>query len=591
MKTRKIICDIETDSLENCKHIWVCSCKEYGTDKVIAFREGDREKAKEYIESFDKIIGHNFIEFDSYWLNKLWNIDIPISKIEDTLVMSRLADSSRKSHSLKFLSQGTEEEKTHHEDWSQWSDEMEEYCKQDVRATEVVYNNLVKELQDFSSESIYIEHMSQYILANQRRVGFKLDIDRALFIKNKIENEYMEILSSLENILKPRKILVKEYKARKKANGDLTLKSKEIISRPYVEHVEGDLYNIYEYKPFNIDSPSEIVERLKDYWDPYEFTKNGQPQVNENNLNTLKENAPEELKLIKKCKTLKSRATLIESFIKAMGEDGRVHGSVMSIGTVTHRMAHNNPNTGNIPRKGLYGAVCRELFIVDKGRKLVGCDASGIQLRALAHYLNDQSLIHQIESGDVHWYLSGVYGLHRPDEVYDEHNPAMKKARDTAKTITYSILMGGGVTKIGSIAGGDFNKGKKIFNSLSRRLKTWDKLKRRLAKSADRGYLISIGGRKIPVKSAHFGMSVLLQSFEQDIMKWAMIQSYKRLKGIDSYQVAIVHDEFQRDTAEDQAEYVGKVMRQCIIDAGEHYKVNLKLDGEYKIGNNWGETH
>lgn len=86
-------------------------------------------------------------------------------------------------------------------------------------------------------------------------------------------------------------------------------------------------------------------------------------------------------------------------------------------------------------------------------------------------------------------------------------------------------------------------------------------------------------------------MSVLLQSFEQDIMKWAMIQSYKRLKGIDSYQVAIVHDEFQRDTAEDQAEYVGKVMRQCIIDAGEHYKVNLKLDGEYKIGNNWGETH
>jgi DNA polymerase-1 len=283
---------------------------------------------------------------------------------------------------------------------------------------------------------------------------------------------------------------------------------------------------------------------------------------------------------------------LIQSYFDACGEDGRVHGQVVSIGAGTHRMAHRNPNTGNIPSKGIYGEVCRQMFTVSPGRKLVGCDAANIQFRILAHYLKNDELIDQIVNKDMHYYFSQMYGLNPKDREYDPSDHDLVAGRKKGKTCTFAIIMGAGVGKIGQILG-SAEKGREAFDNLKKNIKGWNKFHKEIEYRAGLGYFVGLDGRKIPLKSAHFGMSSYLQAGEAIIMKRAMVESFKEIKqkGLDAFQVAVVHDEMQYDCAEDCAEEVGKILRSHIIEAGEYYKLNCPLDGEYVIGNNWLETH
>lgn len=592
MKT--VVCDIETDGLDNCKHIWCCVCKDIDSKEVTVFRDGDADKAQEFFKGVDKIIGHNFISFDAYWLNHLWNCKIGLSKIIDTLVLSRLANSTRSGHSLRDWGERLKCYKDHHDDWSQWSQEMEDYCIQDVVVTEKVYYQLKKELAGFSKESIELESWSQFILSLQKLHGMKLNTDLAISVKNEMDSQYFKIIEDLKRIFPPRKVIDSVWTAKRDKSGNINAVSQRIIASPLTEHVEGDTYNRMKWVEFNIDSPKEIVERLHDYWTPTIFTDKGQPKVCEANLDTLREDAPEELKLIKTCKVLKSRSTLVQSFLDACDDEGRVHGTVASIGTATHRMSHSKPNTGNIPsRKGaLYGPVCREMYTVAEGRKLVGCDAANIQLRGLCHYMQDETLRYNIVHKDMHYFFSQLYGLNPIDKDYDESDPDMKANRAKSKTVTFAIIMGAGVAKIGSILG-SYEKGVQAFDNLKKNCLGWNKFQKVIAYQSALGYFKGLDGRKIPLKSKHLAMSTYLQAFEAVCMKWAMVQAYKRIKkaGLDAFQVAIVHDEMQYDCAADCAEQVGIILRQCIRDAGEHFHTFCPLEGEYMIGNNWHETH
>lgn len=588
---KKVICDIEANGLKPDK-IWCCVCMDVDDGSITVFRDGDADKAKDFFNTCDKVIGHNFIGYDSIWLNKLWKVGLKLDKIVDTIVLSRLADSFRSGHSLREWGQKLGVLKDHHEDWSQWSQEMEDYCIQDVRVTKAVYDRLKIELKGFTKECVEIEHWSQAILERQRIKGFLLDYNLALDTKAQIDKEYYDIIQQLQKEFPPRKVITGQWTAKRTSSGAINKVSQRIIDSGFVEHVEGDLYNKIEYKEFCIDSPKEIVERLQGWWEPVEMTPHNQPKISERNLETLREDAPESLKLIKNCKVLKSRSTLIKSYFDACEEDGRVHGQVISIGAGTHRMAHRNPNTGNIPSKGLYGEVCRQMFTVAKGRKLVGCDASNIQLRVLAHYLKDDELIYQIVHKDMHYFFSQIYGLNPPDKEYDESNHDMVSGRKKGKTCTFAIIMGAGVAKIGSILGG-YDRGKKAFDGLKKNIKGWTKFQKEIEYRAGVGFFTGLDGRRVPLKSAHFGMSSYLQAGEAVIMKKAMIESYKEIKqlGLDAFQVAIVHDEMQYDCAEDCAEQVGKILQKNIIAAGEYFGLRCPLGAEYKIGNNWLETH
>jgi DNA polymerase-1 len=587
----RVICDIEANGLTPDK-IWCCVCKDIDTGDVTIFRDGDADKAKEFFNQCEKVIGHNIIGYDAIWLNKLWKVGLKLDKIIDTLVLSRLANSFRAGHSLRDWGEKLGVYKDHHDDWSQWSQEMEDYCVQDVEVTEAVYNQLKKELRGCSKDAVDLEHWSQAVLEHQRMKGFKLDVDLALTTKTAIDREYLEIIGKLQQVFPPRKVITGEWTAKRNKDGNINSVSKRIIESGLVEQIEGDKYNRIEYKEFCIDSPSEIVARLEGYWKPYMLTPGGAPKVCEENLNTLKEDAPPELQLIKRCKVLKSRSTLIQSYLDACGDDGRVHGQVVSIGAGTHRMAHRNPNSGNIPSKGIYGEVCRQMFTVCPGRKLVGCDAANIQFRILAHYLKNDELIDQIVNKDMHYYFSQMYGLNPKDREYDSSDHDLVSGRKKGKTCTFAIIMGAGVGKIGQILG-SAEKGREAFDNLKKNIKGWTKFHKEIEYRAGLGYFIGLDGRKVPLKSAHFGMSSYLQAGEAIIMKRAMVESFKEIKkkGLDAFQVAVVHDEMQYDCAEDCAEEVGNILRRHIIEAGEYYKLCCPLDGEYVIGNNWLETH
>jgi DNA polymerase I-like protein with 3'-5' exonuclease and polymerase domains len=232
------------------------------------------------------------------------------------------------------------------------------------------------------------------------------------------------------------------------------------------------------------------------------------------------------------------------------------------------------------------------MYTVAEGRKLVGCDAANIQLRGLCHYMQDETLRYNIVHKDMHYFFSQLYGLNPIDKDYDESDPDMKANRAKSKTVTFAIIMGAGVAKIGSILG-SYEKGVQAFDNLKKNCLGWNKFQKVLAYQSALGYFKGLDGRKIPLKSKHLAMSTYLQAFEAVCMKWAMVQAYKRIKkaGLDAFQVAIVHDEMQYDCAADCAEQVGIILRQCIRDAGEHFHTFCPLEGEYMIGNNWHETH
>jgi DNA polymerase I-like protein with 3'-5' exonuclease and polymerase domains len=126
------------------------------------------------------------------------------------------------------------------------------------------------------------------------------------------------------------------------------------------------------------------------------------------------------------------RIAQITSWLEACEDDGRVHGKVISNGAVTGRMTHSNPNMAQIPNAGsVYGVECRECWTVEDGNVLVGVDASGLELRMLAHYMKDEKYVKTVSEG-------------KSKDGTDVHSVNQKAAglatRDSAKTFIYAFL-------------------------------------------------------------------------------------------------------------------------------------------------------
>jgi DNA polymerase I-like protein with 3'-5' exonuclease and polymerase domains len=334
---------------------------------------------------------------------------------------------------------------------------------------------------------------------------------------------------------------------------------------------------------FNPGSRKQIGEKLIELgWKPEKFTETGQPQIDEGVLSKIE--LPE-AKLIAEYLMLQKRVAQIESWMEAVGTDGRVHGRVITNGAVTGRMTHQSPNMAQIPNAGsVYGPECRECWTVEKGNVLVGCDASGLELRMLAHYMKDEDYVKTVVEGSS-------------KEGTDVHTKNQKAAglqtRDQAKTMIYAFLYGAGSAKIGTIVGGGAKEGQKIIDNFLDATPALKVLRDRVAKFASKGYVPGLDGRKIWVRSEHAALNSLLQGAGAIVMKKALCIFYDKIKANkwSVKLVANVHDEFQFECPDSIAEEAGKAARLSIIEAGEHFKLRCPLDGEYKIGRNWKETH
>ena len=283
---------------------------------------------------------------------------------------------------------------------------------------------------------------------------------------------------------------------------------------------------------------------------------------------------------------------MVKSWVEAIDDDtGRIHGSVNPCGAVTGRMTHSKPNCAQVPAtrfdkdgnilwgfKGGYGADCRDLWIVPDGYSLVGCDASGLELRMLAHYMDDHKYTEEVVSGDIHTANQKLAGLY---------------TRDQAKTFIYAFLYGAGDVKIGQVVGGGAKRGRELKKNFLDNTPALKKLREKVLKSIKKGWVLGLDGRKLHIRSEHSALNTLLQSAGAVIMKKALVllDTYATQYKIDYKFVLNVHDEFQCEVREDQADFFGGLAVGSIVQAGEAFNLNCPLDGQYKVGRTWQQTH
>ena len=565
---RKIIWDIETDAL-NATVIHLLVAKFVDKEGYYIFREADNFRAFYEDNPDAEWIGHNSISFDSVVLSRLWGITIPLGKQSDTLVMSRLWEPTLDGHSLQAWGDRFREAKIPFKEFSVYSEEMKVYCKRDVKITERVYKHLNRMLTCFSMESIRLEHATQYIISEQIRNGFLLDKEVASDIYTGALTEANRIEEAVIKFFPP------------------------IVTERYSEKTGKRLKD--DVESFNLGSPNQIVKRLDELgWKPTVQTKTGKSwKICQENLDTIPDTLPDGtampqcIKDLKKWKILETRWKTAKDWLDRMDGDGRVHGQVIIPGTVTHRATHQNPNMANIPSitterglSGLFAYECREAWTVPRGFKLVGTDAAGIQLRVLAHYMNDPTYTKTLLEGDIHTFNKNALGEYCKD-------------RPTAKTFIYAWLLGAGQAKVGQILNCTVRQAGDAMDNFLRSIPALKELKRKAAMAAQRGYLVSLDGRRIKIESEHKALSVYLQGGETIIMRMANFLWYNQAKKdkIKFKQTVWVHDEWQTETEEGRAEDLGRLQVQSIRDTGDYFNLNCPLDGEYKIGNNWAETH
>lgn len=500
-----------------------------------------------------KVCGHNLIGYDLPVMRKLWGINVPSERVLDTLVLSRLFHPDREGgHSLAVWGMHLGFPKGDHSEWDVLSDEMIEYCKRDVDVTEKLHNALMVQMQmrEFSQQCVDLEHSIAFICKDQEENGFEFDRDGAVKLYEELTTRMHRIETDLQQVFPP--IVEERYsdKTGKKLKDKVTV--------------------------FNVGSRQQIAERLTSkgaVWK--ELTPAGKPKVDEATLK--KQTDIPEAKIILRYLLCQKRASHVDSWIKAVGEDNRIHGRVRHIGAVTGRMAHSSPNMAQIPAvRAEYGKQCRELFTVPKDRVLVGADASGLELRMLAHYMDDADYTHEILTGDIHTANQKAAGL---------------ATRDQAKTFIYAFLYGAGDAKIGSVVGSTSGAGRALKQRFLENTPALAELRQKVAKDCESGFLEGLDGRKIRVRSAHAALNTLLQGAGAIVMKQAIIILYDLLARVDFKLVAQVHDEWQIECRPEDADFIGKSCVNSMVFAGEVLQLNCPLDGEYRVGNSWADTH
>ena len=548
---KRIVLDIETDGF-NPSHIWCVGTEDVETGETHLFTEDQRFLFKEYMKNAEEVIGFNLLQFDLPILDKLWGFTVPVAQVTDVLILCQLEQPGREGgNSLEAWGGRLRHPKMEMEKedfYRGYTEDMGRYCANDVSLTVKLYKHITDLMTGrFSKGSIRLEHDVKSITSEQERSGFYIDEFQAMSLSAEFSEKLTEITEKMQSIFPPKEI---------------QLKTK------------------VKYEPFNPGSRKQIAERLMERgWEPEKHTEKGNVVVDETTLATID---MDEAKVLSEYLMLQKRAAQVKSWLEAINpETGRVHGRVLTLQTITGRMAHASPNMAQVPAVySPYGEECRSCWTVPTDKKvLVGIDASSIELRMLCHYMKDEEYTTQVVSGDIHTYNQTLAGL---------------PTRDQAKTFIYATLYGAGAAKIGSIIGKGASEGQEIMDRFFLKLKSFQTLKTKVTNSAEKNkWIAGLDNRTLHIRSTHAALNTLLQGGSAILMKRALVilDQMIREQKLPAIFVANVHDEWQLEVDKDYADVVGKLGVEAIKRAGSYYKLRCPLDGEYKVGATWAETH
>lgn len=568
-----LIADIETDGLfhDMTKIHCLAIGDLHGTTTVYADHKGylPLHEGVDRLRKADRIVMHNGIGFDYPVLERFFgDAFVPLERIYDTLILSRLTNPERGKHSLEDWGESLGFEKYEYSDWSKFTDQMAVYCARDVDVTRKVYEQLCWCDWD---RAIDVEHKFAYVISQQERHGFKLNLTKARELEATLRQEQVDIERELQEIFPPKVIK----------------RVSEKTGKPLKDKIEA----------FNPGSRKQIADRFieKYGWKPRKFTPAGSPAVDEQVLAGLKfEEASTLLRYMRVSKQLGQVVDGDAAWLK-LERNGYVHGKVNTIGAATHRCSHFSPNMAQVDKKDLR---MREVWEPDTGHILVGCDAEGLELRCLASYLG------RFDGGK---YADAVVNGDKSNGT-DVHSVTKKllqmQSRDNAKRVMYAYLYGAGDSKLKSILkedGAGLQDGAEARKALQKGIKGLNDIVVSVKKRADTGKLKGIDGRMIPIRSAHSALNSLLQSAGAIVMKYALVIFHYDLASKAGYvknnvattfkYCANVHDEVQMSVPPEKAEEIGKMFAEAIRLAGEHLDMRCVLAGSYDIGANWKETH
>lgn len=633
-----VIVDIETLPIPH--HLEKIHCivtKELG-GKIKVWTEENFDEFKRYASGVHKWVAHNGVGFDIPVLNHHFDLGLPTSwpSVVDTFVVSRLVNYKKYStHSLSELGQAFGVPKTKFNDFSKLTQEMIDYCIQDVKVAERVYNKYRKHIESPTwYDAMSIEHDMVVINNDMSERGFKFDVPKAERLLADVTHRMSTIEPVFQRQWPPERVEDRRLKYRVSKDGNLNKKLKEAMDAGDWE-LQGDEVVFYRMKAFNPGSTKDRVEKLWSCgWQPFDKSKTHMDfsrvkpgdmwgkskltaalyaekkeyfdyygwKVNEDNLRTLPEDAPEGARLLAEWLTLEGRRSALQTWLDCVSEDGRIHGKFWFIGAWTHRMSHSDPNQANIaspfhgePKNAVeevkkqYDADLRSCWCVGDGATLVGTDADGIQLRILAHYLRNDAYVHAIVSGrkedgtDIHNLNRRALGLNHIN-------------RDHAKTFIYAWLLGAGTARVASILGVGMGPAKAAADSFIANTEGLSELRGgRIIRDAKRGYFEGLDGRKVACNSTHLMLAGYLQNGEATIMKRAnrLWRQWADEAKIEYGQVDFVHDEWQTECygSQDMCEHLGLLQRKAIEQVGEDLNLYCPLAGSTDYGKNWLETH
>ncbi len=603
----QLIFDIETDGfLHKLTKIHCISIYHIQNEKLHHFGPDDIEGALDMLQEADEVIGHFIKGFDIPAILKVYP-DFELKEgcqITDTLMFSKLIWSDLKERDFKFRKRRPEypgrligshglEAWGHRlgyhkgdyakeckakgiDPWADYNEDMASYCDNDVMLNRELWLKILHKLRDLTELAIHLETESRAICDEQEKFGVCFDEEAAADLYNR--------LSEIRNTLHDK--LVKIF-------GSWYVREKEFIpkrdnkTQGYLKGCPISKVKLVEFNPNSRDHIARCLIKMRG-WKPKVFTNGGKPQVDESILSKLK--YPEAKLLTQYLLVNKRISQLAEgryAWLKLVKKDSRIYAKIDTNGTGTARCTHNSPNLGQVPAvRAAYGTECRSMFIATPGWVLVGADASGLELRCLGHYMAKWDLgayIKEILHGDIHSTNQAAAGL---------------PTRDNAKTFIYAFLYGAGNPKLGSITGKGAAEGKRLREKFLSALPAFKKLLEAVTGAAKkRGFIKAIDGRKVYIRSEHSALNFLLQSCGAIIMKQAMINYHKILQdqgyhhGDDYRQVLWVHDEWQVECRPGLEDIVGQAMVDGIKMVTDQFDFRCPLDGEYKVGKNWAETH
>ncbi len=372
------------------------------------------------------------------------------------------------------------------------------------------------------------------------------------------------------------------------------------LGKRYTEEIERRKQEVIAAAgvPFNLNSPQQLGEVLFERMKlPHGKKTSRGYSTSVEVLEGLRFDAPDVIEPLLRYRQLaKLNGTYVEGLLPLVDREDRVHSTFDQTGTATGRISSSEPNLQNIPVRTEEGKEIREAFLPRKGWVLVDADYSQIELRLMAHFSGDETLINAFRNGeDIHARTASEIFDVPPEWVTPE-------LRSRAKAVNFGLIYG--ISGFGLSRNTGVSR-KEAAEFISKYFRTYPGVKRFMdrtaAEGAEKGYAETLMGRRryLPelrsssAQVREFGkraaMNTPVQGTAADIIKLAMVRIDRALReaGLKSRLILQVHDELLLECPPEEADKASELLREAMENA---LALQVPLVADVHRGATWAEA-